>query len=68
MDKMNKIGQTALIYACIEKHVDMAKLLLKVTLDNKSEENNLKILNLGFFQNPPIDQTSYQDFCNKKED
>ena len=50
MDKMNKIGQTALIYACIEKHVDMAKLLLKVTLDNKSEENNLRFLSLGFFR------------------
>ena len=29
-DAKNKIGQTPLIYACIENHVAMARLLLQV--------------------------------------
>ena len=30
VDAKNKIGQTPLIYACIEQHLDMVKLLLQV--------------------------------------
>jgi ankyrin repeat protein len=58
VNSVNKIGQTPLIYSCIEQHVKVAKLLLKVSCSSggadvnsankigRTSHNNLEILPL----------------------
>jgi ankyrin repeat protein len=40
-NSVNKIGQTPLIYSCIEQHVAVAKLLLEVSCSSEGADVNL---------------------------